>query len=122
MLPHKSILYRSDSLHFLAIGSRLCIQSDIAAMAELADTIIGMTLRLVSHVTRAFHAVPGSAVIVRYVRSSHQNDIARSIVELLLLLLAIRYLMAKSYSPDRKRKHISLSEEEIEDLVDEWLP
>ena len=91
-------------------------------MPETTDTVIEMALSLASRVATVFHAVPGSAVIVRYVRSSHQNDIARSIVELLLLLLAIRYLMAKSYSPDRKRKHISLSEEEIEDLVDEWLP
>ena len=105
-------------LQFLHPDSGLAIDT----MSESTDTVIEMALSLASRVATAFHAVPGSAVIVRYVRSSHQNDIARSIVELLLLLLAIRYLMAKSYSPDRKGKHISLSEEEIEDLVDEWLP
>jgi serine palmitoyltransferase len=91
-------------------------------MSGTPASMLDETLWLASRVANAFHAVPGSAVIVRYVRSSHQNDIARSIVELLLLLLAVRYLMAKSYSPDRKGRHISLSEEEIEDLVDEWLP
>jgi serine palmitoyltransferase len=91
-------------------------------MLETPATMLDMALRLASQVTKGFHAIPGSAVIVRYVRSSHQNDIARSIVELLLLLLALRYLMAKSYSPDKDGKHMSLSEEEIEDLVDEWSP
>jgi serine palmitoyltransferase len=91
-------------------------------MLETPATMLDMALRLASQVTQGFHAIPGSAVIVRYVRSSHQNDIARSIVELLLLLLALRYLMAKSYSPDKDGKHMSLSEEEIEDLVDEWSP
>jgi len=84
--------------------------------------MLDMALSLASHLAKAFHSIPGSAVIVRYVRYSHQNVIARSIVELLLLLLALRYLMAKSYSPDKNKKHISLSEEEIEDLIDEWSP
>lgn len=91
-------------------------------MSGAPATVLDVILSLASQVAKTFQAIPGSAVIVRYVRSSHQNDIARSIVELLLLLLALRYLMAKSYSPDRKGKHISLSDEEIEDLVDEWLP
>jgi serine palmitoyltransferase len=91
-------------------------------MSEPTAAIVDMALQIASQTAKAFHAVPGSAVIVRYVRFSHQNDIARSIVELLLLLLALRYLMAKSYSPDKNGKHISLGEEEIEDLVDEWLP
>jgi serine palmitoyltransferase len=94
----------------------------MATILEATSTVLDIALSLASHVAKAFHALPGSAVIVRYVRSSHQNDIARSIVELLLLLLALRYLMAKSYSPDKNKKHISLSEEEIEDLVDEWSP
>jgi len=94
----------------------------MATIPEATSTLLDMALRLADRVAKAFHALPGSAVIARYVRSSHQNDIARSVVELLLLLLALRYLMAKSYSPDKNMKYISLSEEEIEDLVDEWSP
>lgn len=73
-------------------------------------------------IAKVFHAIPASAVIVRYVRTSHQNDIARSIIELLLFLLALRYLLAKSYSPDKKGNYVSLSEAEIDDLVEEWSP
>lgn len=84
--------------------------------------MLDKALWLIGQMDKAFHAVPGSAIISRYVQSSHQNDIARSIVELLLLLLALRYLFAKSYSPEKKGNYVSLSEAEIDDLVDEWTP
>lgn len=46
----------------------------------------------------AFQKVPGSAVIIRYVQSSYQNDPIRSAFELILVLFFIRYLLAPSYS------------------------
>ena len=50
------------------------------------------------HLISAFHRVPGSAIILRYIRSSYQNDPVRSAVELFLFLFAIRYLLAPKYS------------------------
>ncbi|OCK84890.1 serine palmitoyltransferase [Lepidopterella palustris CBS 459.81] len=65
--------------------------------------------------------MPGSAILLRYIRSSYQNDPVRSAVELFLFLFAIRYLLAPTYST-QKQKHVALSEEEIDELVDDWTP
>jgi serine palmitoyltransferase len=47
-----------------------------------------------------FHKVPGSAVLIRYIQSSYQNDPVRSAIELVLVLFFIRYLLSPSYSTD----------------------
>jgi hypothetical protein len=67
-----------------------------------------------------FHRLPGSAIFLRYVKSSYQNDPIRSAVELFLFLFAVRYLLAPKYST--KPGVVKLSEDEIDDLVDEWTP
>lgn len=67
-----------------------------------------------------FHRLPGSAIFLRYVKSSYQNDPIRSAIELFLFLFAVRYLLAPKYST--KPGIVQLSEEEIDDLVDEWQP
>lgn len=56
-----------------------------------------------------FHKIPGSAIFLRYVKSSYQNDPIRSAVELFLVLFAIRYLLAPKYST--KPNYVKLSEE-----------
>ncbi|KXX82407.1 Serine palmitoyltransferase 1 [Madurella mycetomatis] len=63
----------------------------------------------------AFQKVPGSAVLVRYVRSSYQNDPVRSAIELVLFIFFIRYLLSPSYSTSKQNY-------EIDELVDEWTP
>lgn len=56
-----------------------------------------------------FHKIPGSAIFLRYVKSSYQNDPIRSAVELFLVLFAIRYLLAPKYST--KPNYVKLSDE-----------
>ncbi|KAK4111660.1 PLP-dependent transferase [Canariomyces notabilis] len=68
-----------------------------------------------------FQKVPGSAVLIRYVRSSYQNDPVRSAIELVLFIFFIRYLLAPSYSTS-KQNYVKLTEDEIDELVDEWTP
>lgn len=75
-------------------------------------------LREASH---AFQKVPGSAVLIRYVQASYQNDPIRSIFELFLLIFFIRYLLSPSYSTNDSN-YVKLSEAEIEELIDEWQP
>jgi len=65
--------------------------------------------RLLSRLSSDFHKLPGSAILLRYIRSSYQNDPIRSAVELFLVLFAVRYLMAPKYST--KPNHVALSEE-----------
>ncbi|KAF2747517.1 serine palmitoyltransferase 1 [Sporormia fimetaria CBS 119925] len=81
----------------------------------------GKLVRLFNDANTQFHKMPGSAIILRYIKSSYQNDPVRSAIELFLFLFAVRYLLAPAYST-QKNKEVSLSEEEVEELVDEWTP
>jgi len=74
-----------------------------------------------SQAATAFQRVPGSAVLVRYVQSSYQNDPIRSALELVLVIFFIRYLLSPSYSTS-KQNYVKLRPDEIEELVDEWTP
>ncbi|KAF2482029.1 serine palmitoyl CoA transferase subunit LcbA [Neohortaea acidophila] len=78
-------------------------------------------LHFIDTVVASFHRIPGSAIVIRYIRSSYQNDPIRSLVELFLFIFAVRYLLAPTYST-KKNKHVHLTEEEIEELVEDWTP
>ncbi|CAK3821350.1 serine palmitoyl transferase subunit [Lecanosticta acicola] len=96
-----------------------------SAPLTLPDTLTEVTrnvLWLANATATALHRLPGSAVVVRYVRSSHQNDPVRTIIELLLALLAVRYILAPKYSPRKQGNHLPLSDEEVDELIDEWTP
>lgn len=69
----------------------------------------------------AFQRLPGSAVLIRYVRSSYQNDPVRSAIELVLVIFFIRYLLSPSYSTS-KQNFVKLTEDEIDELIEEWTP
>ncbi|KAK4505059.1 hypothetical protein PRZ48_003022 [Zasmidium cellare] len=89
---------------------------------DTVATVAANTLWLTEKTTDLLQRAPGSAVVVRYVQSSYQNDPIRSVVELLLFLLAVRYVLAPQYSPRKKGNHVELSEKEVDELVDEWTP
>ncbi|OCL01931.1 PLP-dependent transferase [Glonium stellatum] len=80
-----------------------------------------LVLRLINDANAQFQKVPGSAILLRYIKSSYQDDPVRSAVELFLFLFAVRYLLAPTYST-QKQKHVALTEEEIDELVDDWTP
>lgn len=75
---------------------------------------------MISLASDQFQRIPGSAILLRYIKSSYQNDPIRSAVELFLVLFAIRYLLAPKYST--KPNYVKLSEEEIDELVEDWVP
>lgn len=83
--------------------------------------IQGQLADLLHEASHAFQKVPGSAVLIRYVQASYQNDPVRSIFELFLLIFFIRYLLSPSYATN-DANYVKLSEDEIEELVDEWQP
>ena len=66
-------------------------------------------LTFTNAVSSQFQKIPGSAIFLRYVKSSYQNDPIRSAVELFLVLFAVRYLLAPKYST--KPNYVKLSEE-----------
>ncbi|KAH7138001.1 serine palmitoyltransferase 1 [Dendryphion nanum] len=81
----------------------------------------GAIVRLFNDANAQFHKMPGSAIILRYIKSSYQNDPVRSAIELFLFLFAVRYLLAPTYSTQKNRQ-VKLTEEEIDELVDDWTP
>lgn len=50
-----------------------------------------------NEITSTFQKVPGSAMLIRYIQSSYQDDPVRSVIELVLVIFFIRYLLAPSY-------------------------
>ncbi|KIP10789.1 hypothetical protein PHLGIDRAFT_84464 [Phlebiopsis gigantea 11061_1 CR5-6] len=70
-----------------------------------------------------FYKLPGSAVVARYVKSSHQNDPGRTLLEIILILFAIRTLLQSRTRADNSGKHfVQFDEKEIDDLIDDWTP
>lgn len=63
----------------------------------------------INEASTQFRRVPGSAIFLRYVRNSYQNDPIRSVVELCLFLFAVHYLLAPRYSTGKKS--VDLTEE-----------
>jgi serine palmitoyltransferase len=49
-----------------------------------------------------FYKIPGSAVVARYVKSSHQNDPGRTLLEVILIIFAIRTLLQSRTRADPK--------------------
>ena len=60
-----------------------------------------------------FFKIPGSAVVARYVKSSHQNDPGRTVLEVILIIFAIRTLMQSRTRADNSGKHFIKFEEKV---------
>ena len=61
----------------------------------------------------------GSKMIYKYIINSHQNDPVRTVLEVLLVIFLIWYF-SKSKPEDSSK--IKLTEQEIQELIDEWEP
>jgi hypothetical protein len=57
-----------------------------------------MVARYINEITSTFQKLPGSAMLIRYIQSSYQDDPVRSAIELVLVIFFVRYLLAPSYS------------------------
>ncbi|KAF9001202.1 serine palmitoyltransferase [Cyathus striatus] len=87
------------------------------------EPILAFLAKYLTTIETNFNKVPGSAVILRYVRSSHQNDPGRTLLELILFAFAIRTLLQSRTRADRNGKNfIQFSDKEVDELVDEWTP
>ena len=80
------------------------------ATSQLQPLFVFLAYSL-AKVENTFNSIPGSAVVARYVRSSHQNDPYRTLLEVILIIFAIRTLLQSRTPADRSGKHfISFSE------------
>ncbi|KAF8328495.1 serine palmitoyltransferase [Amanita rubescens] len=87
------------------------------------EPMLEFLARSLATMETTFNKLPGSAVIQRYVKSSHQNDPGRTLLELILIIFAIRTLLQSRTQADRGEKHfIRFTDKEIDELVDEWAP
>lgn len=64
----------------------------------------------INEITNTFQKVPGSAMLIRYIQSSYQDDPVRSAIELVLVIFFVRYLLAPSY-PTHTGNFVKLTEE-----------
>ena len=101
-LPPPSSLCQSQNLPLLEMESVHGIMDLQEAQSWLVDVLNDMSVQ--------FQKLPGSAIFLRYVKSSYQDDPVRSAVELFLFLFAVRYLLAPKYST-QKKSYITLSED-----------
>lgn len=79
------------------------VEAAAAATARAADSspdispvllpFISLLSSYLTQLTELFHRIPGSPIILRYIKSSYQNDPYRSLLEVLLLAYAIRTLL-----------------------------
>jgi serine palmitoyltransferase len=84
-----------------------------SASAALEPLLSFVTFSL-SQLESGFYRLPGSAVVARYVKSSHQNDPGRTLLELILVIFAIRTLLQSRTRADRSGKHfIEFSEKVV---------
>lgn len=60
-----------------------------------------------------FYRLPGSHVVARYVRSSYRNDPGRSLLELILVVFAIRTLLQSRTKTDSSGKHFIQYSEKV---------
>jgi hypothetical protein len=95
----------SDSCTYARIQEKhkppLCITlyTTLSKMSSTSDIpaplvhIISSISTLISLLSTAFHKIPGSPIIIRYIRSSYQNDPWRSLLEVLLVAFALRTVL-----------------------------
>lgn len=65
--------------------------------------------------------IPGGGIILRYIKSSYQNDPIRSLLEFCLVLFALSYFLS-SKKKENKSELVRFSRKEIDELCDEWEP
>ncbi len=69
------------------------------------EPVFSFVAECLSSMESTFYRLPGSAIIERYVRSSHQNDPGRTLLELILVALVIRTLLQSRTRADRSAKN-----------------
>ena len=85
--------------------------------------ILSFLSNIIETLEALFHKVPGSPILLRYIKSSYQNDPYRSILELFLIAFALRTLLkGRTRGEGSGKNWVKLTEKEVDDLVDEWTP
>lgn len=60
-----------------------------------------------------FFKLPGSSVVARYVKSSHQNDPGRTLLELILVVILVYTILQSRTRADQSGKHFIEFDEKV---------
>ena len=110
-------LENDSAPHYTGIDTLTC---DVAIDLVDSQACIGPctdTNVTLSSLETGFFKIPGSHVVARYVRSSHQNDPGRTVLEILLFIFAVRTLLQSRTRSDHAAKHFIKFDERVS-----WLP
>ncbi|KAI5962639.1 LCB1 [Candida pseudojiufengensis] len=91
--------------------------SSVETWDILINTLNLNILKLISLIQK----IPGGNIIVRYIKSSYQNDPVRSIFEYALFLFALSYFFSAKRK-ENKSEIVRFSKNEITELCEEWNP
>jgi hypothetical protein len=73
---------------------------------EMPQTILDAVNQTLSSAQLVFDSctrtIPGSWQILRYIQKSYQDDPARVVLEVLLVIFLVRYMLSKKYNPDSR--------------------
>lgn len=83
------------------------------ASSPSVELLLGFLSRSYTTLETNFYKLPGSAVVARYVRSSHQNDPGRTVLEVILIIFAIRTLLQSRTRGDQSGKHFIQFDEKV---------
>ncbi|KAJ9118071.1 hypothetical protein QFC24_006343 [Naganishia onofrii] len=87
----------------------------LAALQSLSSTA--------ATVEHYFHKLPGSPILVRYIRSSYQNDPWRSLLELSLVIYVVwTFAKPRTRGEGQTKYWVNMSEKDIDSLVEEYEP
>lgn len=90
-------------------------------MEELPRTSGLWVEQTLTKILEALSCIPGSQIIGRYIKRSHQNDPMRTVFEVILFGFTVAYFLA-SKRPYDQRNYVNFTEDEVEELVKEWKP
>ncbi|KAJ3055056.1 serine palmitoyltransferase component [Rhizophlyctis rosea] len=90
------------------------------AAKEIADGVGAALNTTFSAAELVSEWIPGSRIIFRYVRASHQNDPFRTLLEILLVVFMFWYFGRKQQKPGFN--DLELTPKEVQELIDEWEP
>ncbi|KAJ3088446.1 serine palmitoyltransferase component [Quaeritorhiza haematococci] len=101
-----------------ATGATLPLVNEAAK--EFAYNIVIAVNTTFSVANSLYSAIPGSNIIYKYIKDSHQNDPFRTLLELGLVVFMLWYFVHKRYKAGANQ--VVLTEKEIEELCQEWEP
>ena len=73
--------------------------------------LLSIVSTIVYTLSDLFHRIPGSPILLRYIKSSYQNDPYRSVLEVLLVAFALRTILQRRTRDEGEGKSfVKLSE------------